>query len=73
MIAIFVEFGPNEGTFTGERSFEYDSVSDAYVKFVETELLPKIANDYQVKFTTDPEGRAAMGGSSGGAAAFTMG
>jgi enterochelin esterase-like enzyme len=73
MIAIFVEPGPNEGTPNGERSFEYDSVSDSYVKFVETELLPKIANDYQVKFTTDPEGRAAMGGSSGGAAAFTMG
>jgi enterochelin esterase-like enzyme len=73
MIAIFVEPGPNENTPNGERSFEYDSVSDSYVKFVETELLPKIANDYQVKFTTDPEGRAAMGGSSGGAAAFTMG
>jgi enterochelin esterase-like enzyme len=73
MIAVFVEPGPNEGTPNGERSFEYDSVSDAYVRFVETELLPKIASDYQVKFTTDPEGRAAMGGSSGGAAAFTMG
>jgi enterochelin esterase-like enzyme len=73
MIAIFVEPGPNENTPNGERSFEYDSVSDSYVKFVETELLPKIANDYQLKLTTDPEGRAAMGGSSGGAAAFTMG
>jgi enterochelin esterase family protein len=73
MIAIFVEPGPNEDTPAGERSFEYDSVSDAYVRFVETELLPRIALDYGVTFTTDPEGRAAMGGSSGGAAAFTMG
>ncbi len=73
MIAIFVEPGPNEGTPTGERSFEYDAVSDAYVRFVETELLPKIKTDYRLTLTTDPEGRAAMGGSSGGAAALTMG
>lgn len=73
LIAIFVEPGPNEDTPLGERSFEYDSVSDDYVRFVETELLPKIAADYGLTFTTDPEGRASMGGSSGGAAAFTMG
>jgi enterochelin esterase-like enzyme len=73
MIAIFVEPGPNENTPNGERSFEYDSVSDAYVRFVETELLPKIEADYKLSLTADPEGRAAMGGSSGGAAAFTMG
>ena len=36
-------------------------------------MLPKITKDYGVTFTTDPEGRAAMGGSSGGACAFTMG
>jgi enterochelin esterase-like enzyme len=35
-------------------------------------VLPKISADYKVKFTTDPEGRATMGGSSGGSAAFTM-
>lgn len=73
MIAIFVEPGPNEDTPLGERSYEYDSVSDDYVRFVESELLPRIATDYGVTFTADPEGRAAMGGSSGGAAAFTMG
>lgn len=73
MIAIFVEPGPNEDTPLGERSWEYDSVNDAYVTFVETELLPKVENDFGVKLTKDPEGRAAMGGSSGGAAAFTMG
>lgn len=73
LIAIFVEPGPNEDTPLGERSFEYDSVSDAYVRFVETELLPRVAAEYALTFTTDPEGRAAMGGSSGGAAAFTMG
>lgn len=73
MIAIFVEPGPNEGTPLGERSFEYDSVSDDYVRFVETELLPRIESDYALTLTAGPEGRASIGGSSGGAAAFTMG
>jgi enterochelin esterase-like enzyme len=31
-----------------------------------------VENDYHVTFTKDPEGRATMGGSSGGAVAFTM-
>ncbi|HWB80082.1 MAG TPA: alpha/beta hydrolase-fold protein [Nannocystaceae bacterium] len=73
MIAIFVEPGPNEDTPLGQRSFEYDSVSTSYVDFVETELLPAVASNANVVLTSDPEGRAAMGGSSGGAAAFTMG
>jgi enterochelin esterase family protein len=56
-----------------ERGLEYDTVSDKFVTFVETELLPKVATMYNLTFTTDPNGRATMGGSSGGAAAFTMG
>jgi iron(III)-enterobactin esterase len=72
LVAVFVEPGPNEATPKGERSFEYDSVSEAYVTFVESELLPKIEADFALKLTKNPEGRAAMGGSSGGAAAFTM-
>jgi enterochelin esterase family protein len=31
-----------------------------------------VAKDYNVRFTTDPDGRATMGGSSGAACAFTM-
>lgn len=73
MIAIFVEPGPNGGPTEGQRSFEYDSVSADYLNFVESELLPKIEQDYGVRLTADPDGRGAMGGSSGGAAAFTMG
>ena len=73
MIAIFVEPGPNGPTPEGERSYEYDTVSDAYVRFIETEILPKVEKDYSLTLTTDPDGRATMGGSSGGAAAFTMG
>src|SRR5205085_8423671 len=52
---------------------EYDTVSEKYGTFVETEVLPHIAKEYNIKFTTNPDGRMAMGGSSGGAAAFTLG
>jgi enterochelin esterase-like enzyme len=72
MIAVLINSGGGDGKGS-ERGLEYDTVSDKYTTFVETELLPKIAKDYDLKFTTDPEGRAAMGGSSGGACAFTMG
>ncbi len=73
MVVIFVEPGPNGGETQGQRSYEYDSVSESYLNFVESELLPKVEQDYGVTLTADPEGRATMGGSSGGAAAFTMG
>jgi iron(III)-enterobactin esterase len=56
-----------------ERGLEYDTVSDRFLMYVQTELLPKAAATANVVFTTDPNGRATMGGSSGGAAAFTLG
>lgn len=55
-----------------ERGLEYDTLSDRYSNWVEQELLPAVSQKYGVTFTTDPEGRAAMGGSSGAAAAWTM-
>jgi enterochelin esterase family protein len=67
MLAVLIEPGPG-----GQRSVEYDTVSDAYFNFMETEVLPKIEAMYNVKFTTDPTGRAAMGGSSGAPAAMGM-
>src|SRR5437660_2643830 len=70
MIAVMVQHGGGDGPGS-ERGLEYDTVSDAYTKFIETEVLPKVAGDYNLKFTTDPDGRATMGGSSGAACAFT--
>ena len=67
IVAVMVAPGPG-----GQRTIEYDTVSDRYTNFVETELLPRVAKDYQVAFTTDPEGRATFGTSSGAAAALTM-
>lgn len=71
LIAIMINSGGGDSKGS-QRGLEYDTVSGRYAEFIETEVLPKIAADYQVKFTADPEGRATMGGSSGGAAAFTM-
>lgn len=72
MIAVMVNSGGGDSRGS-ERGLEYDTVSDVYTLFIENEVLPKIAHDYNITFTTDPEGRAAMGGSSGAASAFTMG
>ncbi|HTA20163.1 MAG TPA: alpha/beta hydrolase-fold protein [Polyangia bacterium] len=72
MAGVFVDPG-------AMRSVEYDTVSDKYWTFVETELLPAAIAQVQtmksvtLDLTKDPEGRGAFGGSSGGAAAFTMG
>ncbi len=67
IVAVLLAPGPG-----GQRSIEYDTVSDRYVNFVESEVLPRITREYQVAFTTDPEGRATYGQSSGAAAALTM-
>jgi enterochelin esterase family protein len=71
MVAIFIGNGGGDAQGS-ERGLEYDTVSGKYAEFVESEVLPKIAADYQIKFTADPDGRATMGSSSGGAAAFSM-
>ncbi len=63
-----------------ERGLEYDTMSDKYARFIQTEVLPAVVANPQLKaaypnlsFTDDPEGKAALGCSSGGAAALTMG
>src|SRR5204862_7985121 len=61
MIAIMINSGGGDGRGS-ERGLEYDSVSDRYSTFIETEVLPKIAKDFNISFTTDPEGRATMAG-----------
>jgi sugar lactone lactonase YvrE/enterochelin esterase-like enzyme len=51
------------------RSFEYDTPSDQYARFLLEEILPAVAKDYNL--TTEATGRAICGASSGGIAAFT--
>jgi len=51
------------------RSFEYDTLSDQYVRFLEEEMIPLVAQKYHL--TGDPQGRAICGISSGGICAWT--
>ena len=46
-------------------------MSGVFAEFVDTELVPFVEERCGVKLTSDPNGRAIMGGSSGGSAAFT--
>jgi enterochelin esterase-like enzyme len=52
------------------RSFEYDSVSEQYTRFLLEEILPKVGE--KCLLTDDPEGRAICGISSGGICAWTV-
>ncbi len=68
-----VSIGNGGGDAQGsERGLEYDTLSDRYERFVETEVLPRVRAAAGVTLTSDAAGRAASGMSSGGIAAFTM-
>ena len=71
MIAVMINSGGGDAQGS-QRGLEYDTVSGKYAEFIESEVLPRIAKDYNVAFTKDPEARATMGCSSGAAAAFSM-
>lgn len=55
-----------------ERGKEYDTMSGMYADYIEAEVLPRVEKHCEVKLTKDPDGRAAMGNSSGGSAALIM-
>lgn len=74
-LGLFIDPGVFKASAPGaknrsNRSFEYDSVSDANARFVLEEIVPLVAEDYRL--TDDPAGWAACGASSGGIAAFTV-
>ena len=71
MIAIGIAAGGQDAQGS-ERGREYDMVSGAYAEWVEREVLPLVQQNAGVSLTHDPNGRATMGISSSGAAAFTM-
>lgn len=78
MIGISVSNGGGDAQGS-ERGLEYDTVSGVYAEWVDQELLPRVeletktqAKTQAVTFTHDPEGRGALGGSSGGIASFSM-
>lgn len=71
MIAISIGNGGGDAQGS-ERGLEYDTMSGRYAEFVEKEVLPMVEAQAHVKLTGDPDGRATMGGSSGGSCALIM-
>jgi enterochelin esterase-like enzyme len=53
-----------------QRSVEYDTLSPKYAEFLEKEMLPKVAEEFNL--TKNPAERAICGLSSGGICAFTV-
>lgn len=76
IVAIFINPGdlgsklPKEAWKASNRSMEYDTLSDAYARFLVEEILPEVAKTHNL--TTDPEQRAICGMSSGGICAWTV-
>jgi iron(III)-enterobactin esterase len=71
MVVVMVDSGGGDAQGS-ERGLEYDTLSGRYSDFIETEVLPRVVQETGVTLTSDPEGRATMGASSGAACAFTM-
>lgn len=68
-VGIFIDPGKFENG-RSNRSFEYDTLSDQYSRFILDEILPEA--EKSVKLRHDAEGRAIAGISSGGICAFTV-
>jgi iron(III)-enterobactin esterase len=77
MVALFVDNGGGDAQGS-ERGLEYDTVSGLFAEYIQTEVLPRVIMEVKtqlqidLQFTSDPQGRATLGGSSGGAASFSM-
>lgn len=79
----FIVVAEQAGGYTdigSERGIEYDTMSDKYARFIDTEILPAVQANAAVKaaypnlkFTKNPSGRATIGCSAGGEVSFTMG
>lgn len=74
-IGIFLNPGhhkdrPRQGNRSSNRSFEYDSLGDRYLRFLIEEILPAVESEYRL--SDDPSMRAIGGSSSGAICAFTV-
>src|ERR1700760_1858297 len=57
-VMIAISIGNGSGDAQGsQRGLEYDTMSGLYAEFVESEVLPLVEKQYEVKLTKDPEGR----------------
>ena len=75
-IALFINPGhsgkapPDACWQADNRSYEYDSMTEKYSRFIVEEMLPELEKDYRI--SRDPKSRAIGGMSSGGICAFTV-
>ncbi len=70
-VAVFINPGTGRGEEgRGQRSVEYDTLSDRYSRFLLEEILPEV--EKSVKLRRDPDSRAIAGISSGGICAWTV-
>lgn len=75
LIGLFIKPGvvpaANENALPRDnRSYEYDSVTDTYSRFLIDEFLPAIEKKHVLKLSTDPNDAAIAGNSSGAICAF---
>lgn len=75
MVGVFVMHGrvkapSSDALDRMNRSYEYDSVSDDYARFLVDELLPFVSKTHGVTLSSDPNDRGIAGNSSGAIAAF---
>ena len=69
-VGVFVNPGVFADTTVSNRSFEYDTLSDQYTRFVLDEILPDVEREAALR--EDAASRAICGMSSGGICAFTV-
>ena len=75
-IGIFINPGhrgdqlPTNRFRANNRSFEYDTLTNQYARFLLEEILPEVEKKYKLR--QEPEARAICGMSSGGICAFTV-
>lgn len=69
-VGIFIEPGTFADTTAPNRSFEYDTLSDQYARFLIDEILPEVERRYPLRH--DPAAGAIGGMSSGGICSFTV-
>jgi len=70
-LAIMIAHGGGDAQGS-ERGLEYDTMSGKYAEYIQAVVLPAVEKNCHVMLTSDPDGRATMGGSSGGSAALIM-
>jgi len=77
IVILFVASGGGDAVGS-ERGLEYDTVSGLFAEYIQTEVVPRAIMEVKtrlnidLKITDDPEARMTLGGSSGGAASFSM-